>query len=334
MTNYPTTCLLYQRYIPLRRTAFVLKNHLYRDMPRKTTGCWTCRFRKKKCDDTRPACLSCTSRLIECYGYGPKPEWMDGGLAEREVMQSLKLRIKASYSQRRRQRSKASLAQISQRSSMNQTSEATDLLVASPWSRLDTTIYSDHMEHSSIQEDEESQINPRSYRLNARDTTRIGRSENYSSPTPSINQLSPTSSNTSLRPWFPYSERDMSLVMYYLDHIFPRLCPFFKYSAADSGRGWILNLFLRSKPLCAAAVCISACDQAQFVLGPLSNTPGPNRHDLELQHIQIVADLRDHLRTLSENSGALQMSAVMEALACIMHLILFEVCHWLDGLSC
>ena len=113
--------------------------------------------------------------------------------------------------------------------------------------------------------------------------------------------------------------------MYYFDHVFPRLCPLFTYSAGNKGRGWLLSLFLRTKPLCAAAICISACDQAQFVLGPLSDIPQPN-HDLEMKHIQIVVDLRAHLAQLSQQTGASRMAVAVEALACVMHLILFEVC--------
>ena len=124
---------------------------------------------------------------------------------------------------------------------------------------------------------------------------------------------------------FSYSERDISLVMYYLDHIFPRLCPFFQYTPTNDGRGWLLNLFLRTKPLCALAVCLSACDKAQLVLGALNESEYPHV-DLEMQHLQIVTDLRDHLGRLSNASGAHRMSAVVEALACIQHLILFEVC--------
>jgi hypothetical protein len=112
--------------------------------------------------------------------------------------------------------------------------------------------------------------------------------------------------------------------MYYLDHIFHRLCPFFNYTPSNNGRGWLLNLFLRTKPLCAVAVCLAACDQKQFSHGALSDTPQPN-HDLEMQHLQIVKDLRDHLGELSKKSGASRMSAAVEALACIMHLIQFEV---------
>src|ERR1700691_1650431 len=43
---------------------------------RTTKGCWTCRIRKKKCDEGCPSCGPCTFRQIICYGYGEKPWFM------------------------------------------------------------------------------------------------------------------------------------------------------------------------------------------------------------------------------------------------------------------
>ena len=121
------------------------------------------------------------------------------------------------------------------------------------------------------------------------------------------------------------SETEANLVMYYFDHVFSRFAPWFKYSAAHDGRGWLLNLFLRSRPLLMAAICISACDKAQFILGPLSHVPQPY-HALEMQNLQAVASVRDHLDRLTLRSGPGQMAAAVEALACIIHLMFFEVC--------
>lgn len=36
---------------------------------REFTGCWTCRLRKVKCDLTRPKCIRCAKRKLECQGY-------------------------------------------------------------------------------------------------------------------------------------------------------------------------------------------------------------------------------------------------------------------------
>ena len=136
--------------------------------------------------------------------------------------------------------------------------------------------------------------------------------------------LSTGSSQSRKENRFSYTEQEIDLVMYYLDHLFPRLCPFFKYKPVDNGRGWLLNLFLRTKPLCNLTVCISACDKAQLVHGPLNESMLPHV-ELELQHVQIIVDLRDHLRYLTDSDRTNRMSATVEALACIMHLVLFEV---------
>ncbi|KAJ8066602.1 hypothetical protein OCU04_005649 [Sclerotinia nivalis] len=62
---------------------------------RSKNGCWTCRLRKKKCDERKPSpCSICESLAITCYGYGAKPEWMDNGLKEKEMANSIKQIVK------------------------------------------------------------------------------------------------------------------------------------------------------------------------------------------------------------------------------------------------
>ncbi|KAK1960858.1 hypothetical protein LY78DRAFT_562999, partial [Colletotrichum sublineola] len=67
-------------------------------------GCWTCRLRRKKCDETRQVCQTCTSLGITCYGYGPRPAWMDRGSLEKEKAQSIKSEIARSGFKRKRPR--------------------------------------------------------------------------------------------------------------------------------------------------------------------------------------------------------------------------------------
>ncbi|GME42961.1 C6 transcription factor [Neofusicoccum parvum] len=45
---------------------------------RSKTGCITCRRRKKKCDETKPACLHCQKNNVHCEGYPPKEFWKSG----------------------------------------------------------------------------------------------------------------------------------------------------------------------------------------------------------------------------------------------------------------
>ncbi|RSL53414.1 hypothetical protein CEP54_010412 [Fusarium duplospermum] len=45
--------------------------------PRKTfTGCWTCRPRRLKCDETKPECIQCQLKGISCGGYHTRLQWM------------------------------------------------------------------------------------------------------------------------------------------------------------------------------------------------------------------------------------------------------------------
>src|ERR1700748_953554 len=60
---------------------------------RSKTGCYTCRIRKKKCDEQKPVCDTCQSRGIVCYGYGRKPEWMEGMRNWKDIMQSNEARL-------------------------------------------------------------------------------------------------------------------------------------------------------------------------------------------------------------------------------------------------
>lgn len=77
---------------------------------RNKHGCWTCRLRKKKCDERRPICTACSALSIICHGYGPKPDWMDHGEKEKEAANKMKRAIKESSKRKVRSRDVASTA--------------------------------------------------------------------------------------------------------------------------------------------------------------------------------------------------------------------------------
>ncbi|EEP82171.1 predicted protein [Uncinocarpus reesii 1704] len=45
---------------------------------RSRNGCWTCRSRKKKCDETHPECNQCLSKGLKCEGYEARLKWGNG----------------------------------------------------------------------------------------------------------------------------------------------------------------------------------------------------------------------------------------------------------------
>ncbi|PBK70212.1 hypothetical protein ARMSODRAFT_956285 [Armillaria solidipes] len=79
-------------------------------------GCWTCRLRRKKCDEQREgdSCRTCVLLTIECLGWGPKrPEWM----RDKQAVEAYKANMKAKLT-------RAGLIRGQPRTSMLQAHEA------------------------------------------------------------------------------------------------------------------------------------------------------------------------------------------------------------------
>ncbi|KAH8798652.1 hypothetical protein F5884DRAFT_813428 [Xylogone sp. PMI_703] len=64
---------------------------------RSLSGCWTCRLRKKKCDEERPFCITCSSLGLYCDGYGEVPSWKDGHSKESRYLAMIKSHIKSNF---------------------------------------------------------------------------------------------------------------------------------------------------------------------------------------------------------------------------------------------
>lgn len=50
-----------------------------RSITRTRNGCWTCRSRRKKCDEGRPRCQACKNLNLVCQGYGVRLKWSGRG---------------------------------------------------------------------------------------------------------------------------------------------------------------------------------------------------------------------------------------------------------------
>ncbi|KAJ5090615.1 hypothetical protein N7532_009299 [Penicillium argentinense] len=45
---------------------------------RSYQGCWTCKRRRRRCDNTRPTCQNCSRRGVDCEGYEVRLRWGSG----------------------------------------------------------------------------------------------------------------------------------------------------------------------------------------------------------------------------------------------------------------
>ncbi|RAL07398.1 Zn(II)2Cys6 transcription factor [Aspergillus homomorphus CBS 101889] len=66
-------------------------------------GCWTCKARRRKCDNTRPSCQACIQRGLHCEGYGVRLRW-GAGIASRGRYTGAEEPIEASVPPRRKGR--------------------------------------------------------------------------------------------------------------------------------------------------------------------------------------------------------------------------------------
>lgn len=180
-------------------------------------GCWTCRLRRKKCDERRPQCSTCESLSITCYGFGPKPDWMDNGEKEKAVVNELKEIVKHTWRRKApspSSRSRQDVAKIAPKSSINMKKNSSTASESTP--RLDFTPPSDHGSSSSALHD------------------------------PRVPET-----------LFSIPPDESLLLMHFLDKVFPLQYPMYDPNTMDGGRGWLLSSLLQSKSFYHAALASS-----------------------------------------------------------------------------
>lgn len=69
----------------------------------------------------------------------------------------------------------------------------------------------------------------------------------------------------------PISADDSVLLMHFLDNVFPLQYPMYKSGILEGGRGWLLTLLLRVKPLYHAALALRAYHRRSVILAKVSH---------------------------------------------------------------
>ena len=205
---------------------------------RRSNGCWTCRLRRKKCDESHPVCDACAALCIIChYDQNDKPEWMDGGVKQEEMAEQLKREIKEKAHRRHGERvahisddhvsvagvSTGKLIVLPQKPPRNLATPICDLL------RANLDVHNDEIEPSpeastiSLQRGADCTLTSK----NAREKIAFGRS-------------------------------DTILLSFYLEHLLPFLFPFYHPSLLQSGRAWTIELMISSPVVRQATLCQSS----------------------------------------------------------------------------
>ncbi|KAH8807758.1 fungal-specific transcription factor domain-containing protein [Xylogone sp. PMI_703] len=255
---------------------------------RSGTGCWTCRVRKKKCDEVHPACRACTSRQLQCHGYGPRPEWMDGGAREETETERIKLVVKQSYSFRRAANAKSTRGLAKCFPILN------PLGIPEPTGVIGSdTIIRQHTDSSRT------------------------------SPTPRDNLLDITVS----RPMDVGYDQELANIIYFVDNVFFDQHHFYRRHPLipDQIRSWLLNINLEMPHFLLSSLAISGVHQAVSRNSIHSRRNKPSIEECEGLHSLTISSLRDEMKQLSIITDTETFHKAIGMLATTLQLFSIEI---------
>lgn len=119
------------------------------------------------------------------------------------------------------------------------------------------------------------------------------------------------------------------LLMHFLDNVFPLQHPMYKPGVTEGGRGWLLSLLLRTKPLYHASLALSSYHRGSVML---ATERYKNPCILEQQEKHLAICLEEFQRAIKEVGNWVMLKAcpkdTLGLMACVVQLIYFEVSHF------
>ncbi|KAK5064904.1 hypothetical protein LTR84_000738 [Exophiala bonariae] len=255
-------------------------------------GCWTCRLRKKKCDESRPACSVCTALAITCHGYGARPGWMDDSEAVVNVLEELKGVVKVTS----RLKGKAKAGGRGR-------GPGPEGVVLRPKS-------------GSAGGGGGGELNL------DRDGNGNGTSKGALDTSPSIPHGEPgpaAASPPSTASQHSIHGDESILLMHFLDHVFTLQYPLYRPQAIESGRGWLLSALLRSKPLYHAALATSMHHRRTLMLGRLSPSARATALVEQERYLEIA------IKAVTEQAANACPAVGLDIMLTVVQLVFFEI---------
>jgi len=117
--------------------------------------------------------------------------------------------------------------------------------------------------------------------------------------------------------------REASLLMYYLDYVFPIQFRLYNPTALEGGRGWLLSLLLRTPPMYHMTLAMSAhC----FEMIEVPNGAKERKQASLAQLGSALQNLQQYIRVYSQQKDTRSMEDSMKVLGCILQMTAFVVC--------
>lgn len=302
---------------------------------RSTQGCWTCRLRRKKCDEQKPNCSICASLEITCLYSDKKPEWMDGGAREKKMADDLKAMVKAKANERR-ERKWATEIPVDEPGNGSAAPTSNDAMLADSMA--------DHTLDSTADHEMGDSSGPSLYTPGTSATE--GSPVTHTSPEdkvagPSLQVFEPMLADSDLSGHVdvhmkPHakkpctsddSERELNFTMIYLDAVVPYMCPFYRPPLLQGGRGWLLVLLMRNKSLFHTALSLSSYFFSVMVNKTMlghEECQKTNWAELQKQQGLSIESLQKSLHCLNSHGVANLFRESIQTLECIIQMISFD----------
>ncbi|CAO2657711.1 Nn.00g038370.m01.CDS01 [Neocucurbitaria sp. VM-36] len=263
-------------------------------------GCWTCRLRRKKCDENHPICDACAALHIVCHFDQTKPEWMNGGVRQEEMAERVKREVKEKAQLRREER--AVHVPVDQASISDTTTNQGAKLPQNLPKCLPNPICD----------------------LRKTPDTQGDGMESY----PGVGIISLQSGSDCMllsgdtRDNMALGGSYTILFMFYHEHLLPFLFPFYRPSVFEGGKAWIMEMMMKSPVIRQTAFC-----QSSYFLSLARGTADNDAHweTVLAQTQEAFGMLRKALQIIDSAGIAEHLHGAVRILASIMQVQRFEI---------
>ena len=144
-----------------------------------------------------------------------------------------------------------------------------------------------------------------------------------------IQEIETPGTNSLFVPLSTIAGDESILLMHYLDVVFYLQYPMYKSPVAEGGRGWLLSLLLRTKPLYHAALALSSYHRGAIILASQRNSArDPSIVVEQEKHLaKFFEEFQRSMKSVGQFVEEKRPGDCMGILACIVQLVFFEVSH-------
>lgn len=123
--------------------------------------------------------------------------------------------------------------------------------------------------------------------------------------------------------------------MHFIDTVFPLQYPMYRPNVLEGGRGWLLSLLLRTKPLYHASLALSAYHRGNILLAARRHGCSTLSTVEQEKHLAIcLSEFRNAIKDVGQwiNRESCPSNS-LGLMACVIQLIFFEARHPMVTLS-